>query len=153
MLQLFLLSDLFAFPRVITLKNWLRCVRLHHQFNARVFPRSVCALSVRSDTSAPSAWSPFSPPLLTCPICSGHPPSPLLSLHPGVPHCHPGGSLLLFLHLAPLFPGYAVPSLPMLLSLAIAVTVTMKRKCLRICVSENVLSPSSHLKALLYTEL
>ena len=33
------------------------------------------------------------------------------------------------------------------------VTVTTKRKCLRICVSENVLSSSSHLKALLYMEL
>lgn len=149
----FFFQIFFAFPRVNTLKNWLRCIRIYHQFDATLFPRSVCVLSIWSDTSASSAWSPFSPPLLTCSICSGHSPSLLLSLHPGIPHYHPGGSLLLFLHLAPLFPGYAVPYLPVLLSLAIAVTVTMKRKCLRICVSENVLSPSSCLKALLYMEL
>lgn len=144
----FFLSDLFAFPRVNTLKNWLSCIRIYHQFDASLFPRSVCVLSIWSDTSICSSWSPFSPRLLTCSICSGHSLSLLLSLHPGISHYHPGGSLLLFLHLAPLF-----PYLPMLLSLAIAVTVTTKRKCLRICVSENVLSSSSHLKALLYMEL
>ena len=153
MSRLYFLSDLFAFPRVNTFKNWLSCIRIYHQFDASLFPRSLCVLPIWSDTSVSSSWSPSSLRLLTCSICSGHSLSLLLSLHPGISHYHPGGSLLLFLHLAPLFPGYAVPYLPMLPPLAFAVIVTMKRKCLRICVSENVLSPSSHLKVLLYMEL
>lgn len=72
MSRLYFLSDLFAFPRVNTLKNWLSCVRIYLQFDASLFPRSVCVLPIWSDTSVSSSWSPSSLRLLTCSICSGH---------------------------------------------------------------------------------
>ena len=69
-----------------------------------------------------------------------------------VSHHHPGDSLLLFLDLASLLPGYAVPFLHILPHFAIAPAVTMKRKRLRTCVSENVPSLPSHLRVLLCME-